>query len=132
MATESTLSAEERVAQMDEILEDEQIVREDIETELKRLRDLQFRKTQDLHQARTQERNTEAEIQGSRAATRNLTSKIYKLDHDSLKQQEIVYNQVSEGSLRESSFIMHIQQSKQMLIVFGIPCWAEVCVCSSV
>ncbi len=32
-------------------------------------------------------------FQGSRAAVRNLNSKIIKVDHDSLKQQEILYNQ---------------------------------------
>ena len=40
------------------------------------------------------ETNTNAEIQGTKAASRNLTSKLYKLDQESLKQQEIVYNQV--------------------------------------
>ena len=97
VASESTLSAEERAARMDEMLKDEEIERQETETELKRLRDLQFKKTQELHQAQVKERNTEAEIQGSRAAGRNLSSKISKLDHDSLKQQEIVYNQVSRN-----------------------------------
>ena len=40
------------------------------------------------------ESNTNAEIQGAKAASRNLSSKLYKLDQESLKQQEIVYNQV--------------------------------------
>ena len=37
-------------------------------------------------------------IQGSQAALRNLSSKITKLDTDSLKQQEIIYNQVMLNS----------------------------------
>lgn len=37
-----------------------------------------------------------AEIQGAKAASRNLTSKLYKVDQESLKQQEIVYNQVCQ------------------------------------
>jgi len=92
-ASEGTLSAEERANRMEEILIEEEIQQKELDVELKRLRDLLFKKTQELYQARTEERNTEAEIQGSRAAARNLNSKIYKLDHDSLKQQEIVYNQ---------------------------------------
>ena len=40
------------------------------------------------------ESDTNAEIQGAKAASRNLSSKLYKLDQESLKQQEIVYNQV--------------------------------------
>ena len=42
------------------------------------------------------ESNTNAEIQGAKAASRNLSSKLYKLDQESLKQQEIVYNQVRQ------------------------------------
>ena len=38
-------------------------------------------------------------LQGSRAAIRNLNSKINKLDHDSLKQQEIIYNQVRNETI---------------------------------
>lgn len=33
-------------------------------------------------------------FQGSQAAMKNLTSKVAKMDTESLKQQEIVYNQV--------------------------------------
>lgn len=91
--SESALSAEERASRMDELLRQEEARQKELDVELKRLRELHFRKTQELYQARTDERNTEAEIQGSRAAIRNLNSKINKLDHDSLKQQEIVYNQ---------------------------------------
>lgn len=47
-----------------------------------------------MHQVRQMESNTNAEIHGAKAATRNLTSKLNKLDLESLKQQEIVYNQV--------------------------------------
>jgi len=57
------------------------------------LRDIQFKKTQEMHQVRQMESNTNAEIHGAKAATRNLTSKLNKLDLESLKQQEIVYNQ---------------------------------------
>ncbi|KAK2144272.1 hypothetical protein LSH36_772g01071 [Paralvinella palmiformis] len=91
--SESALSAEEQASRMDELLQQEEVHQKELDVELKRLRELHFRKTQELYQARTEERNTEAEIQGSRAAIRNLNSKINKLDHDSLKQQEIVYNQ---------------------------------------
>ena len=62
-ATESTLSAEERATRMDEILREEELQQKELDAELKRLRELHFRKTQELYQARTDERNTEAEIQ---------------------------------------------------------------------
>ena len=95
IVTESNLSAEERAARMDELLEDEEKRQKEIDQDLKYLRDLQFKKMQELHETKTSERNHEAEIQGSQAAIRNLASKISKLDTDSLKQQEIIYNQVS-------------------------------------
>ncbi|KAH3812374.1 hypothetical protein DPMN_140804 [Dreissena polymorpha] len=78
---------------MDEMLEDEDKRQREIDQDLKYLRDLQFKKMQELHEAKMKERNNEAEIQGSQAAVRNLNSKIGKLDTDSLKQQEIIYNQ---------------------------------------
>lgn len=93
IATESTLSAEERAARMDEMLQEEEKRQHAIDAELKHLRDLQFRKTEELHTCKVTERNTEAEIQGSQAAIKNLNSKVNKLDTDSLKQQEIIYNQ---------------------------------------
>ena len=63
IATESTLSAEERAARMDELLEDEDKRQKEIDYQLKYLRDMQFKKMQELHDNRTEERNTEAEIQ---------------------------------------------------------------------
>ncbi|XP_052782537.1 coiled-coil domain-containing protein 39-like [Mya arenaria] len=93
IVTESNLSAEERAARMDELLEEEDRRQKEIDQELKYLRDLQFKKMNELHETKMKERNSEAEIQGSQAAIRNLNSKIGKLDTDSLKQQEIIYNQ---------------------------------------
>ena len=40
------------------------------------------------------EKDLVAEIQGGRAANRNLASRLKKLDSQSIQQQEIVYNQV--------------------------------------
>ena len=63
IVSESQLSAEERAARMDELMLDEEKRQHEIDQELKHLRDLQFRKNQELHESRTDERNTEAEIQ---------------------------------------------------------------------
>ncbi|XP_064615155.1 coiled-coil domain-containing protein 39-like [Liolophura sinensis] len=93
IATESTLSAEERAARMDEIMEDEEKRQKALDMELKNLRDTCFKKSQELHEKKLKEKNIDAEIQGSSAAIRNLNSKINKMDTNSLKQQEIIYNQ---------------------------------------
>ena len=62
IATESNLSAEERAARMDELLDDEEKRQKDIDQDLKYLRDLQFKKMQELHENQMKERNNEAEI----------------------------------------------------------------------
>ena len=61
--TESQLSAEERAAWYEELMLEEEKRQREIEIEVKRLRDLMFRKTQELHETKTKERNTDAEIQ---------------------------------------------------------------------
>ncbi|PIK37807.1 putative coiled-coil domain-containing protein [Apostichopus japonicus] len=92
-ASDATISAEEKAAIMDNMLENEEEDMKLMEQELKRLRDVQYKKSQELYNAKTVEKNSAAEIQGARAASRNLSSRINKYDHDSLKQQEIIYNQ---------------------------------------
>lgn len=48
---------------MDELLEDEDRRQKDIDQDLKYLRDMQFKKMQELHEYKMKERNNEAEIQ---------------------------------------------------------------------
>jgi hypothetical protein len=62
-ATESSLTAEERAARMDEHLVAEEGRQKEIDAQLKILRDMQFRKTEELHAGKVQERNIEAGIQ---------------------------------------------------------------------
>lgn len=84
-----------------------------IEQDLKHLRDIKFKKGQEYFTAKKAEKDTNAEIQGTRAAIRNLDSKINKLDHDSLKQLEIIYNQVwSISQSTESVWLILIYMFK--------------------
>lgn len=93
VATEAQLSAEELAARMDEMMTNEEERQKKITQDLQHLRDIKFKKGQDLYESKKLEKDMAAEIQGSRAAVRNLDSKVNKLDHDSLKQLEIIYNQ---------------------------------------
>ncbi|PVD18338.1 hypothetical protein C0Q70_20887 [Pomacea canaliculata] len=93
VATESTLSAEERAAQMDEFLNNEEKRQKDLYQDLKTLRDINFKKQEELHDAQRNEKDVESSIQGSQATQRNLISKIMRLDTEALKQQEIIYKQ---------------------------------------
>eukprot|EP01105_Mastigella_eilhardi_P021730 TRINITY_DN5290_c0_g1_i1.p1 TRINITY_DN5290_c0_g1~~TRINITY_DN5290_c0_g1_i1.p1 ORF type:complete len:1051 (-),score=340.24 TRINITY_DN5290_c0_g1_i1:78-2822(-) len=61
--------------------------------ELEALKQEVFRASQDLHKARQTESNLISEIQGTQTAAKNLQGKIHKLDSESMKQQELVYNQ---------------------------------------
>lgn len=56
------------------------------------LKDVQFKRNQELFRLRKEENDLIAEIEGARAAGKNLRDKIRKLDQQSLKQQELVYN----------------------------------------
>jgi hypothetical protein len=93
-ANKANLSADELASQMDGLLREEERRQGIVEKELKRLRESHFKRQQDLHDAGLAERAADAEIQGGKATIRNLNSKVTRLDHDMLKQQEIIYNQV--------------------------------------
>ena len=63
MVEETTLSAEENAARMDEMMAGEEAAQSALAEEMRRLRDVQFKKTQELHNVRTEEKNCMAEIQ---------------------------------------------------------------------
>lgn len=92
-ANQGVLSAEEEAAMAEQILghEEEQI--KTLDLELRRIRDVQFKKKEQLHNAMMMEKSLAAAIQGNRAASKNLFSRLNKLDQQSVKQQEIIYNQ---------------------------------------
>lgn len=64
------------------------------ETELRQLKDLLFKKSQELKAQSDKEKIVLAEIEGSQKSLKNLKSRLRKLDTDLLKQQELIYNQV--------------------------------------
>lgn len=66
VATESTLSAEERAAQMDEFLNNEEKRQKDLYQDLKTLRDINFKKQEELHDAQRSEKDVESSIQVTR------------------------------------------------------------------
>ena len=59
----------------------------------------QFKYAQEAFELKGKETNMAADIQGGRATLRNLSSKQNKLDEETLKQQEILYTQVSTASM---------------------------------
>ncbi|NXQ42536.1 CCD39 protein, partial [Catharus fuscescens] len=93
LAIEETLSADERALRLEEILKEEEKSVEEKETELRQLKDLLFKKTQELKAQSDKEKIVLAEIEGSQKSLKNLKSRLRKLDTDLLKQQELLYNQ---------------------------------------
>ncbi|KAH1165083.1 coiled-coil domain-containing protein 39 [Mauremys mutica] len=91
--TEKTLSLEEKAFRMEEILKEEEKIVKEKETQMNQLKELHFKKTQELQIQREKEKSIIAEIEGTRASLKNLNSRLRTLDADTLKQQEIMYNQ---------------------------------------
>jgi len=90
---EGSMSAEERVAAVEKAHADEEAAQSAVLAELERLRENAFKQTQEFNQLKAQELNKVAEMTGTNAAIRSMKSKIGKLDKETLKQQEIMYNQ---------------------------------------
>lgn len=90
---ESTLTAEENAKRMEEFFIKTQQKEIQLNQEMKKRSNLQFKVNQELDELKSRQRNLEAEISGCESTLKNLESKINKLDHDSLKQAEIIYGQ---------------------------------------
>ncbi|KAL2097210.1 hypothetical protein ACEWY4_006417 [Coilia grayii] len=94
--SEATLSVEERAAQMEHLLKEEEQNIKEIDLLLHRQREAVFRKNQDVQALCMKEKDLVSEVSGSKAAISNLDSRLRKLDQNTLKQQEIIYNQASQ------------------------------------
>ncbi|KAL5255367.1 hypothetical protein ACHWQZ_G014700 [Mnemiopsis leidyi] len=90
---DSTLTAEQRAIAADQFLDKEELWVREIAKEIRRLREQQFKKNEVLQHLKTRASNKQAEIHGSQAASKNLSSKLNKIDQEALKQHEIIYNQ---------------------------------------
>ncbi|KFW10077.1 Coiled-coil domain-containing protein 39, partial [Eurypyga helias] len=93
LVTEETLSSEEKALRMEEILKEEEKMVKEKETEMNQLKELLFKKTQELQLQKDKEKCVLAEIERSRTSLKNLKSQLHRLDADALKQQELIYNQ---------------------------------------
>ncbi len=91
---ESTLSAEENAKKMEEFFLEAKRKDLQLNQEMKKRSEYHFKVTQELYMLKTLERNLEAEMDGCEATIKNLENRINRLDHDSLKQAEVIYQQV--------------------------------------
>ncbi|KAM6358075.1 coiled-coil domain-containing protein 39 [Alca torda] len=93
LVTEETLSSEDKALRMEELLNEEEKVVKEKETEINQLKELLFKKTQELKVQKDKEKCVLVEIEGSQRSLKNLKSRLHRLDVDALKQQEFIYNQ---------------------------------------
>ncbi|XP_075274387.1 coiled-coil domain-containing protein 39 isoform X2 [Opisthocomus hoazin] len=93
LVTEETLSSEDKAFRMEEILKEEEKIVKKKETEVNQLKELLFKKTQELKVQKDKEKCVLAEIEGCRTSLKNLKSRLRTLDADAIKQQELIYNQ---------------------------------------
>ncbi len=87
-------TAEEKANKMDKLYLDEQEREMALNSELKFLSERMFKITQEVFDFKAKEKNLEADINGSVVTFNNLQIKTNRLDHEALKQQEVLYHQV--------------------------------------
>lgn len=92
-AIESTLTAEENAKRMEEFFLETKRSEAIINQEMKKRSEQHFKITQELYTLKANEKNLDAEISGCEATLKNLENRINRLDHDSLKQAEVIYGQ---------------------------------------
>ncbi|XP_074154367.1 LOW QUALITY PROTEIN: coiled-coil domain-containing protein 39 [Sminthopsis crassicaudata] len=91
--TEKTMTVEEKAARMEEFLKDEEKTVKDLENHLSKIKDMLFKSVEKLKATTQEEKSILSEIEGTHSSIKNLNKRLYKLDLETLKQQEIMYNQ---------------------------------------
>ncbi|XP_062987952.1 coiled-coil domain-containing protein 39 [Elgaria multicarinata webbii] len=91
--TNQALSLEEKASRMEELLKEKEKSVKEKEGQAMQLRDAHFRKTKELKTLQENEKCVTAEIDGRRGQMKNLHSRLFRLDAETLKQQELMYNQ---------------------------------------
>ena len=102
---ETTMSAEENAKRMEQFFVEARQAEVDLNLEMKKRSEQFFKVQQETYALKTAEKNLEAEVNGCEATLKNLENRISRLDHDSLKQAEVIYEQVSL-SMKRSFFLL--------------------------
>ena len=89
---EGTVTVEQQAKRAETVLEEKLRGVKTVEKDLAALKEQMFKQSQILFQLRQEEANLIAEISGAQAAGKNLGSKVHRLDQNSLRQQELIYN----------------------------------------
>ncbi|XP_052036602.1 coiled-coil domain-containing protein 39 [Apodemus sylvaticus] len=93
MITEKTISIEEKATNMEDMLKEKEKGMKEVEVQLNIVKDVLFKKVQELQNEVTKEKALVSEIEGTRSSLKHLNQRLHKLDFETLKQQEIMYSQ---------------------------------------
>ncbi|KAF6384461.1 coiled-coil domain containing 39 [Rhinolophus ferrumequinum] len=91
--TEKTMSVEEKATNLEDMLREEEKAVKEVEVQLNIVKDVLFKKVQELQTETMKEKAIISEIEGTRSSLKHLNHQLHKLDFETLKQQEIMYNQ---------------------------------------
>uniref|UniRef100_A0A8C5KVA7 Coiled-coil domain-containing protein 39 n=1 Tax=Jaculus jaculus TaxID=51337 RepID=A0A8C5KVA7_JACJA len=91
--TEKTLSIEEKATSLEDMLKEEEKSVKEAEAQLSIVKDVLFKKVQQLQSEVIKEKSLGAEVEGTRSSLKHLNHRLHKLDFETLKQQEIMYSQ---------------------------------------
>lgn len=97
----TTLTAEENAKEMEKMFFEAKQEEIFLTQKIKKRSDTQFKVSQKLYELKTKEKNLKAEIDGCEATIKNLENRISRLDHESLKQAEVIYGQVNKDDIEE-------------------------------
>ncbi|XP_054436930.1 coiled-coil domain-containing protein 39 [Pteronotus mesoamericanus] len=91
--TEKTMSAEEKATNLEDMLKEEDKSVKEVGVQLKIVKEVLFKKIQELQTETMKEKAIVSEIEGTRSSLKHLNHQLHKLDFETLKQQEIMYSQ---------------------------------------
>ncbi|XP_019061889.1 coiled-coil domain-containing protein 39 isoform X2 [Fukomys damarensis] len=91
--SEKTMSAEEKATNLEDMLREEEKGLKEIEVQLNIVKDVLFKKVQQLQTETMKEKALVSEIEGTHSTLKHFNNQLHKLDFETLKQQEIMYSQ---------------------------------------
>ncbi|XP_043847824.1 coiled-coil domain-containing protein 39 isoform X2 [Dromiciops gliroides] len=91
--SEKTMNVEEKATRLEMMLKEEEKIVKNVEIHLSRVKEVLFKSVEKLKIATHEEKSVISEIEGTRSSLKSLNNRLYKLDLETLKQQEIMYNQ---------------------------------------
>ncbi|MEJ1277434.1 coiled-coil domain containing 39 [Cricetulus griseus] len=90
-----------------------QLKDEEVEVQLNIVKDVLFKKVQELQNETMKEKALVSEIEGTRCALKHLNHRLHKLDFETLKQQEIMYSQ--DLMIDDNLLKLEVKRTRELL-----------------